>query len=47
MIYMVIGSLDGLPSYLLEDKAYPFLPWLMTLHKRDNEHHSVMKFMYN
>jgi hypothetical protein len=35
MIYMVVGSLDGLPFYLFKDKGYPFLHWLMTLHKRE------------
>ncbi len=47
MIYMAVGSLDGLPFYLFEDKGYPFLPWFMTLHKRNKEHHSFMEFMYN
>jgi hypothetical protein len=44
---MVVGPLDRLHSYLFEDKGYPFLPWLMTLHKRNKEHHSIMEFMYN
>jgi hypothetical protein len=30
---MVVGSQDGVPQYLLANKAYQLLFWLMTLHK--------------
>lgn len=39
---MAIGSQDGLPPYLFEDKGYPLLSWLMTPHKEDGEHHSIL-----
>jgi hypothetical protein len=45
--YMVIGSQDGLPPYLLRDKGYPLLPWLTTLHKENGEHHLVLEILYN
>jgi hypothetical protein len=45
--YMVVGSQDGLPPYLLKDKGYPLFPWLMTLHKENGEHHPVLEILYN
>jgi hypothetical protein len=39
---MVVGSQHGLPPYLFEDKGYPTLSWLMTPHKKDGEHHSIL-----
>jgi hypothetical protein len=39
---MATGSQDGLPPYLFENKGYPLLSWLMTPHKEDGEHHSIL-----
>jgi hypothetical protein len=39
---MVVGSQHGLPPYLFEDKGYPLLFWLITPHKKDGEHHSIL-----
>jgi len=39
---MVVGSQHGLPPYLFEDKGYPLLFWLITPHKEDGEHHSIL-----
>jgi hypothetical protein len=43
---MATTSQDGIPPYLLGDKRYPLLPWLMTLHKEDGEVHSILQLLY-
>jgi hypothetical protein len=44
---MATRSQNGIPPYLLGNKGYPLLPWLMTLHKEDGEVHSVLQLLYN
>jgi hypothetical protein len=43
---MVVGSLHGSPLYLLGDKGYPLLFWLMTLHNQNEKHHLVLELLY-
>jgi hypothetical protein len=43
---MDAGSQDALPPYLFENKG-PLLSWLMTPHKEDGEHHSILELLYN
>jgi hypothetical protein len=44
---MATRSQIGIPPYLLGDKRYPLLLWLMTLHKEDGEVHSILELLYN
>jgi len=44
---MATRSHIGIPPYLLGDKRYPLLLWLMTLHKEDGEAHSILELLYN
>jgi hypothetical protein len=40
------GSQYGFNIYLLNDKGYSLLPWIITPHKK-GQHHSILKFLYN
>jgi hypothetical protein len=42
---MVVGSQDGVLRYLLVNKAYQLLFWLMTLHKEKREHFSILELL--
>jgi hypothetical protein len=41
------GSQDGFPPYLLADKGYPLLSWMMTPFKEDGEPRSLAQTLYN
>jgi hypothetical protein len=43
---MNVGSQDGVPCYMLEDKGHPLFLWLMTLHK-ERKRHTILKLLYN
>ncbi len=43
---MVARSHDGMPPYLLGNKVYPLLPWLMT-HKEEKEVHLILELLHN
>jgi hypothetical protein len=43
---MVVRSHDGMPPYLLGNKVYPLLPWLMT-HKEEKEVHLFLELLHN
>jgi hypothetical protein len=40
-------SLEGIPPYLLGDKGYVLLSWILTPHKDDEAPLSVFKLLYN
>jgi len=42
---MVVASQDGVPQYLLVNKAYQLRFWLMTLHKKEGEHFSILELL--
>jgi hypothetical protein len=42
---MVVGSQDGVPQYLLVNKAYQLRFRLMTLHKEKGEHFSILELL--
>jgi len=44
---LLLGYRMESPPYLLGDKGYPLLPWLMTLHKEDGEIHLILELCYN
>lgn len=37
----------GIKPYIMGDKSYPLLPWLMALHKQLKVHHIVFNVLYN
>lgn len=40
------GGQYGFNLYLLGDKMYSLLPWIITPHK-ERQHHSILKVLYN
>jgi hypothetical protein len=42
---MTTRSQDGMQPYLHGDNGYPFLSWLMTPHKKEGEHHSILELL--
>jgi hypothetical protein len=42
---MVVASQDGVPQYLFVNKAYQLRFWLMTLHKKEGEHFSILELL--
>jgi hypothetical protein len=49
--YKVLFSLEcgqeGVKTYIIEDKGYPLLPWLMISHKQIGMRHTILESLYN
>jgi hypothetical protein len=42
----VLGAIEGFAPYLLGDKGYSLLSWIMTPHK-EGQQHSMLELLYN
>ncbi len=46
-LFVVDHGQENIKTYILKDKGYPMLPWLMVFHKQVRECHIAFKTLYN
>ncbi len=46
-LFQIDPNDNDIKPYLIDDKGYMFLPWLMIAHKQGGVHHTILKLLFN